>query len=205
MDKSISVIGYSGHAYVVIDGLYSNGYSVTGYFEAEPKKVNPYNLGYLGIENEKTIRDTDWIVAVGDNLIRKKIIDRYPSAHVGLKTVIHQSALVGSHVEIEKGVFVSANAVINACAKIGLGAIVNTGAIIEHECIIGNYSHICPGTVLAGNVTVGACTFIGANAVVKQGVTIGDNVTVGAGTVVLCDIADGDTIVGNPGRTINRK
>ena len=43
---------------------------------------------------------------------------------------------------------------------------------------------------------------IGANSVVKQGIKIGNNVTIGAGAVIINDVSDNLTIVGNPGRII---
>jgi acetyltransferase EpsM len=56
--------------------------------------------------------------------------------------------------------------------------------------------------VLCGDVTIGHRTFVGANSVIKQGVNVGADVTIGAGTVVLKDVPDGATLVGNPGRII---
>ena len=40
------------------------------------------------------------------------------------------------------GVMIAANATINPLAKIGTGAICNTGGIIEHECEVGDFAHI---------------------------------------------------------------
>jgi acetyltransferase-like isoleucine patch superfamily enzyme len=45
---------------------------------------------------------------------------------------------------------------------------------------------------------------IGANATILPGITIGRNAMVGAGTVVTRDIADGETVVGNPASVLNR-
>jgi acetyltransferase EpsM len=84
----------------------------------------------------------------------------------------------------------------------GSGVIINTSAVIEHECQIHDSVHIAPSATLAGNVTVKRGAFIGANAVLKQGVTIGERAVVGAGSVVLQDIPDFTTLVGNPGRFI---
>ncbi|HLS31877.1 MAG TPA: DapH/DapD/GlmU-related protein [Flavobacteriaceae bacterium] len=48
----------------------------------------------------------------------------------------------------------------------------------------------------------GRIRFIGANSVVKEGINIGDHVIIGAGSVVIKDVPDGCTVVGNPGRII---
>ncbi|HAO47433.1 MAG TPA: hypothetical protein DCQ97_10945, partial [Chitinophagaceae bacterium] len=64
---------------------------------------------------------------------------------------------------------IAAQATINPLARIGKGAICNTGCIVEHECVVGDFAHIGPGAVLCGNVSVGEGSFVGANAVVRQG------------------------------------
>jgi acetyltransferase EpsM len=55
---------------------------------------------------------------------------------------------------------------------------------------------------LAGNVYVGEGTHIGLRASVIQGIRIGKWCTIGAGAVIINDIPDGATVVGNPGRII---
>jgi sugar O-acyltransferase (sialic acid O-acetyltransferase NeuD family) len=103
------------------------------------------------------------------------------------------------------GVMIAANATINPLAEIGRGVICNTSSSIDHECIIGDFTHIAPGAVLCGNVKVGRSTFIGANSVIRQGIIIGNNVTIGAGTVVVKDIPDNSTVIGNPARKLLKK
>ena len=39
---------------------------------------------------------------------------------------------------------------------------------------------------------------------VKQQISIGENVMIGAGTVIIRDVEDNCTIVGNPGRIIKK-
>ena len=43
---------------------------------------------------------------------------------------------------------------------------------------------------------------IGAGAIVIGGITVGNNVIIGAGSVVVKDIPDNATVVGNPARVI---
>ena len=100
---------------------------------------------------------------------------------------------------------IAANATLNPMVHLGKGVICNTSTSIDHECIIGDFCHIAPGAVLCGNVQVGRSTFIGANSVIKQGIVIGNNVTIGAGTVVIKDIPDNTTVVGNPAKTLVAK
>ena len=203
-DNQIIIIGYSGHAYVVIDGIQSINKKVIGYCDFQEKKENPFQLKYLGNESESILKGQNWIVGIGDNQIRKKIISQFNSIG-NLVSVFHKTSTISLSTIIGKGTFFSAQSVVNPLSEIGIGCIINTGAIVEHECQVSDFVHIAPGAVLAGNVSVGESSFVGANSVVKQGVSIGKNVTIGAGSVIINDIPDNVTVVGNPGKIIKQK
>jgi len=199
--KDCIVIGYSGHAFVVVDALIESGWTLIGYCENEVKQLNPFELTYLGKDAVELLENKNWIVAIGDNSIREKIYEKFMSTG-SFVSVIHPSATVAQLADIGRGSLVAAKAVINPAARVGKGVIINTAAVIEHECEVGDFSHIAPGAVLTGKVKVGKRSFIGANAVVKQQVCIGDDVIIGAGAVIIKDVPNGATVVGNPGRII---
>ena len=197
------LIGYSGHAFVVYGIVTAEGKKVTGYCDNEEKQYNPFSLHYFGKENSAAaaaaFKQTDFFIAVGNNTIRERIFHTLALNNCYPVNAIHPSAVIDAAAGIAtQGVMVAANVVINPLAKIGTGAICNTGCIIEHECVVGNFAHIAPGAVLCGNVKVGNNSFIGANAVIKQGVNIGNSVMVGAGAVVLKDVPDNNTVMGVP-------
>ena len=200
------IIGYSGHGYVVLDALKSNGIIVDAYCEKEEKTNNPFGLIYLGEERStKIISELQFYnayIGIGNNSIRSEIYQFFSEHNIIMPSVIHSNAIVSSSVSIENGTVVMPGVVINAFSKIGKAVICNSSSVIEHECEIGDFAHIAPGAVLAGGVRVGANSFIGANSVVREGVYIGSNVTVGAGSVVIRNIPDGKKIVGNPSRFI---
>ncbi|AHM58419.1 sugar O-acyltransferase, sialic acid O-acetyltransferase NeuD family protein [Flammeovirgaceae bacterium 311] len=206
--RKIALFGYSGHAYVVADALTAGGDHIMGYYEREKAASNPFNIPWLGYEQEEgvleVLEDQEAFAAlgVGENRIRKKIMLFLKDQGVQCTRVIHPASIVSGMAGVEEGSFVAAGVKVNALATVGAGVILNTGCIIEHECTIGSFVHIAPGAVLAGSVSVGENSFIGANAVIKQGVRIGSNVIIGAGSVVLKDISDNQTWVGNPARRI---
>jgi sugar O-acyltransferase (sialic acid O-acetyltransferase NeuD family) len=207
LKKPVAIIGYSGHAYVIIDILLSAGRLVTAYCDQEEKSVNPYHLDYLGKESDvvSTLRKYDFFACVGHNEVREKIHTQL-SQYLGKPiNAIHPSAVISASVKMGDGVMIAANATLNPLVEIGTGVICNTSTSIDHECVIGDFSHIAPGAVLCGNVTVGRGSFVGANSVIKQGIRIGENVIIGAGTVVVKDIPDGATVIGNPARSLVKK
>ena len=207
LKKPVAVVGYSGHSYVIIDIFLNAGRMVSAYCDSELKERNPYHLNYLGKENEviPTLKEYDYFIGIGHNGIRRKVQTSL-SALLGKPiNAIHPSAVISASVEMGYGVMIAANATINPVVTIGTGVICNTSCSIDHECTIDDFVHIAPGAVLCGNVRVGAGTFIGANTVIKQGITIGQNVTIGAGTVIIRDIPDNTTVVGNPQRIIRQE
>jgi acetyltransferase-like isoleucine patch superfamily enzyme len=58
------------------------------------------------------------------------------------------------------------------------------------------------GTVIGGSTEIGDNCYLGIGCMIKNKVKIGNNVTVGMGAVVLKDIPDGETWIGNPARKL---
>lgn len=208
MDKKIILLGYSGHAYSIIDAVYSCNNQIIGYCEPKEQQENPFEIKYLGretqLELDQNKANTFIFPSVGDATLRAKLIEHIEKIQGKQLSIYHQNAHISKYAQIALSVFVSNGATINALAKIGKGTIINTGAIIEHECDIQENCHVGPGATLAGNVKLGKNTFIGANASVIQGISIGSNVTIGAGAVVIHDVPDNATYVGNPARKLEK-
>jgi len=132
----------------------------------------------------------NYIIAIGDNRIR--------SRRGGNWTVIHPSAVLSSTCRIGAGCYIGAFAFVGPDAVVGRGCIVNTGAIVEHDCKLGEFVHMAPRSVLCGHVTIGDGTLMGAASVVRQELVIGSWAVVGCGSVVVCNVPDDETWVGNP-------
>lgn len=202
MLTDLILIGYSGHAYVCADNALLNNYDIVGYCDTEEKRVNPFQLDYLGKEKEYLSSERDGVlfVSIGSNNLRETIMKRFPDKV--FVNLIHPRSIVSQKASLEPdaNILVGAGVMVNPLAKIAKGVILNTACVVEHECVIDEYAHIAPGAVLAGNVKIGKRTFVGANAVIKQGVVVGNDVIIGAGAVVIKDVPDGVTIVGNPAR-----
>ncbi len=198
--KEIAIIGYSGHSYVCIEIALLNGFNITGYYDLNKKKLNPFDLDYLGKEEESNLNNSVFIT-IADNKIRKKIYENNSTLNFN-NLLIHPKSIISKKVELKNQTLVCAGSIINPKVQIGVGSIINTGSIIEHECSIGDFSHIAPGAVLCGGVKVGNESFVGANCVVKQGIKIGNNVIIGAGSVVIDDVEDNFVVAGNPCKKI---
>ena len=144
------------------------------------------------------------IVAIGNSQIRFDESSRIRSADAPLCTIIHPAATLSSFAEVGVGVVILAGAIINVDAFIGFASIVNVGATVDHDCVLAESVHVAPGANLSGNITVGPCTWIGVGSTIRQGLTIGHHVMVGAGAVVVSDVPDNTTVVGNPAKVLQR-
>lgn len=196
MNKEVIIIGAGGHGRVIADIVKKSGDILFGYLDDDLSKPNV--IGKI----DDCIKYTEkfFIIAVGDNGIRKTIAQKYPD--LKYYTAIHPSSVAADDAQLGKGTCVMAHAVLSASAVVGEHCIINTASVIEHDDKVGNYSHVSPGSVLCGNVKLGECVHIGAGAIVKNNVSITSDCVVGAGATVVCDIVDAGTYVGVPARKL---
>lgn len=108
--------------------------------------------------------------------------------------VINANVEIGSNTCIDRAVVGS--------TVIGEGTKIDNLVHIAHGVKIGKNCLIVAGSVIGGSCEIGDNCFIGINASIKNKVKIGNNVTVGMGAVVLKDVHDNVTVVGNPARII---
>jgi sugar O-acyltransferase (sialic acid O-acetyltransferase NeuD family) len=208
------VVGAGGHGRVVADLARTLGHDVVGYADTDPEKLGTRvdASGATVIVDQATILacargEQRWpftidavALGVGDNIARARLLEQIAPAM--LPPLIHPRSWVSDAARIGPGSVVLAGAVINAGARLEEGAIVNSGAIVEHDCIVGAAVHLSPGATLCGAVGVGARSWVAAAAVIIPGCMVGTDCMIGAGAVVIRDVPDGMTVVGNPARPV---
>jgi serine O-acetyltransferase len=127
----------------------------------------------------------------------------YAKGRVLLARLISQRARRRTGIEIHPG------------ARIGQGVFIDhgDGVVIGETAVIGDNVTLYQGVTLGGtgketgkrHPNIGSGVTIGAGAKVLGPITIGDNSKVGAGAIVLKDVPPNCTVVGNPGRVVQKK
>ena len=199
MNNRLVIIGAGGHGKVVADNALKNGYTDICFLDDQSTGMC-MGLPIVGTSAaipELNDGKTDFVIAIGNNKVRKQIVEAYDVRWI---TLIHPSAQIATGVSIGKGTVVMANAVINACATIGAHCIINTSAVVEHDNVIGDYVHISPKAALGGTVRIGALSHIGIGAVVRNNIQIHGMSMIGAGAVVVKDIEYLGTYIGVPAK-----
>ena len=174
---------------------------------------------YVVIEENVTVGDN---VNIGHHTIIKK------------DTVIKNNAIIGCNNTIggvgfgyeknEAGEFELiphiGNVIINSYAEIGNNTCIDKAVlgstIIGENVKIDNLVHIAHGVIIGKNSLIIAHAMIGGSTVIGENVwfaptasilnkkNIGNNAVIGMGAVVVKDVAENETIIGNPGKALNK-
>lgn len=200
----IAIIGQGGHSKVIRDVIrVMEGAEIVGCLDDKFNTEFYHDQIFYGpvdsaINLSLDFPEVKFIVAVGNNRVRKQIVDRLGLPHEFYTTLIHPTAQVSPDALIGPGSVVMPCAVVNSDARVGAHAIINTCAVVEHDSEIKDFVHISPNATLTGNVTVREGAQVGASATIIPGIEIGQWAMVGAGATVISHIPANSTAVGVP-------
>ncbi|MFC1988452.1 DapH/DapD/GlmU-related protein [Chloroflexota bacterium] len=158
----------------------------------------------------------DGVVNIGDSALIRSGSVIYSGTKIGVNFRAGHNVLIRENTEIGDNVLVGTNSVVENNCKIGsnvsiqTGVYITTNTIIEDEVFMGPHSvttndkYMQVGAKLIGP-TIKKKARIGANAVLLPGIIVGEEAVIGSGAVVTKDVLAEATVIGNPGREIQRK
>ena len=158
MKNNIVIIGAGGHGRVVLDTILKQGaYHVLGFIDDHIPEGTIFN----GVKVIGNTKNTEWIsagaeffiVALGNNTLRKNLYDNFKSL-LKPATVVHPSAVIADSVAIGLGCMVLANTVIGSNAVIGENCIINVMSLVDHDSQLADHVHVSQGTIIGSNVKV---------------------------------------------------
>ena len=204
--EKIVLIGNGGHSKVIRDLiLAANHFELFAILDDQFEEITKKEIIYAPISCIKSLAKSyefKIVIAIGNNVTRKKLVSELKIPLEQYATLIHPTAILSSSAKLGQGTVVMPSVVINAHTVIGNHAIINSSSVIEHDNSIDNFAHIGPNATLTGSVTVGEGSQIGAAASVIPNVKIGSWCTIGAGSTVINDIPCFSKAVGSPAKVI---
>ena len=204
------IAGAGGHGRVVADAALATGaYSSLAFLDDRNSNLETSEgwriVGELKSLGNFAAEYHAFVAGVGNAALRLELLSRARTLGFNCVSIIHPAAVVSTYCSIDEGSVVFSGGCINVGARIGAACIINTGATVDHDCVLADGVHVCPGAHLAGSVEIGPRTWFGVGAVAREGIKIGADVIVGAGAVVVKDVPDRATVVGNPARELVRR
>lgn len=182
-------------------------YFIRGFLDDDEKKHDQIINGYRCLGSISKLAEINKehsvyaVTAVQDGGLRRKFID-ISSGFERWATLIHPSVHISDTSVMGKGCIICANSSISVNTRIGDHCIINLSTTIGHDCDIGNYASIMSGVVVSGHVTMKEEAYLGSNSTIVPGRKIGERAKVGAGSVVIRNVKDGNTVMGVPAKIL---
>ena len=155
-------------------------------------------------------------LVIGDHAHIRSHSVLYRATTIGDRVHIGHGALVREHTTVGDDVSIGSHTIVEHHVAIGDRVRIHGNCFIPEHTILESDSWVGPAVVVTNarypnrpdtketleGVHVCADAVVGAGAVLLPGVTIGAGAIVGAGAVVTRDVPPGETVVGNPERSV---
>lgn len=155
-------------------------------------------LGSFDWFNTVNTEDVKVVAAIGDNEVRKKVVNKAKERGLGFCTIIHPSAVMTPFVSLGEGVMVTAGVIFTNQITVGNHVIINLDVTIGHDTVIEDFVNLNPGVHINGNNRIGEGAYVGSGAVTIQDIAIGKWSIIGAGAVVIKNVPERVVAVGVP-------
>lgn len=210
MDKPVIIFGGKSLGKAAIEIFKSNNVVIYGILEDDKnllgKEISEIPvLGTTDDENFLKIlgKKCDAFLAYDDTKLKKSLVKTLVNERKVMPVnAIHKNVVIAASAELHHGTMINGGVVIGAFAKVGNHCLLNSGAVIDHEVVLGDFVQIGAGSVINSNATIEEGAFIGSGAIVVSGITVGKNARIGAGSVVIENVKEGQTVFGNPAKTV---
>lgn len=142
------------------------------------------------------------VIAIGEPSGREALYKKVKGAGYTLATIVHPSSVILPSVSLGEGCVVKFGALISSDAKLENNVYVQSRAIIGHGVVIHKNSILSSLSYVAGNSEIGEKVFVGIQSCVREKTVVGNNAVIAMGAVVMRDVPENATVMGNPARIV---
>ncbi len=142
-------------------------------------------------------------IAIGSSRIRKIVAQKIgANSNLSFPNLIDPSVIMSDMISWGKGNIVCAGNILTVNIEIKDFNIINLDCTVGHDCVFESYVTLYPSVNVSGICTLGECVEMGTGAQIIQDRTVGSDTIIGAGSVVIRNIPEKSTAVGNPCKVI---
>jgi acetyltransferase EpsM len=200
------IYGSGGHATSLIGCLQREGIEVLEIIDEFATKESLFDIPVKKSFPKET-KGSRFLIAIGDNFnrynISNQVIAMYGIESIG--TFVSSNTYISKSVDIGRGSVIMPGSYIGACARVSIGAIINTGAIVEHECHLSDFVSIAPHATLAGSARIGKLSHVSLGSLVDAKISVGSNCVLGANSYLREDLEDNCVAIGNPAKFYKKR
>lgn len=207
MNEKCIIVGAGSYGQVYAEYLNKN-YDILGFIDDNIDLLHKEIVGIkvLGDFNfllSHISKDINVFIPIGNNRVRVQLFTRV--LELGFKTpnFIHENALIHSTVKVGKAVYILPGSKIMPFTHIEDFVMLSLGVNVAHHVYIKQGCFFSQGSNIGASIKILQNVFCGIGSTIMTGVKeVGSNSVIGAGAVIIRDVPEGATVVGNPGKVI---
>ena len=207
--KKLLIIGAGGFGREVYTWLQNNPsnkkeWELAGFLDDNLDALKPFGdfAPVSSIHGHQVDPQNVYVCGLGLPGMKNKILEPFLSAGAEFITFIHPTSTLGSRIKIGRGVFICPGVSISADIKIGDFVMIGPNSTIGHDAVIGDWTTLCAQCDVTGKVNIGNEVFMGSRVSIIPSKKIGSRSILGAGAVIISNVPDNVTMVGNPARIL---
>ena len=207
--KKLYIVGAGGfgrelHSWIQQHPDFNSAWKIAGFLDDNPNALNLFGsfAKVLPLKGHKVSIDNLYLCGLGLPAVKKELLTPLVKGGAEFITFIHPTCVIGERVKIGQGVVLCPGISISVDITIGDFSMIGPNTTIGHDVSIGEWNTLCAQCDLTGHVVVGDSVFMGSRVSVIPNKKIGNKSIVGAGALVISNVPEGCTVVGNPARVI---
>lgn len=134
--------------------------------------------------------------------VRRRVVERLDVARDRFATIVAPTASVSRHASIGRGCAILHRVVVAHNVVIGDHSLISSACVIGHDARLSNYVTLAQSSTVSGSTRLEEDVYVGAGATIRDGVRVGAGALVGLGAAVFRDVPSGDTVLGNPAKSL---
>jgi len=209
IEKKLYIVGAGGfgrelHVWIKQHPAYNKDWVLAGFLDDNPEALKLFGNfdTVLPLENHKVSSDNVYLCGLGLPPVKSKLLAPLIAQNAEFISFVHPSVTLGERIKLGRGVVVCPGARISVDISIGDFSMVGPNTVIGHDGTIGSWCTFCAQCDITGRVSIGDGVFAGSRVSVIPSKRVGSKSILGAGAVVISDVPEGVTVVGNPARIL---